>query len=250
MANAKHYKKKPPRIDVFDFAPGRILARRYQVVEFLGGGWEGEVYKATELRTGITRAVKVFFPHRNERDRAVRFYATKLDRLRNCPIVIQYHNSETIHYRGVEVTCLISELVEGELLSEFVHRQPGHRLRPFEALHVLYALASGLERVHAAREYHGDIHDGNMLVRRRGVHFDVKLVDFYHWGAPTAAKIREDIIQLVRVLYDAVGGRKLYAQQPPEIRAICLGLRRDRISKRFPTARHLREYLENFTWDE
>jgi tRNA A-37 threonylcarbamoyl transferase component Bud32 len=201
------------------------------------------------VRTGIPRAVKVFYPQRNERDRAVRYYARKLDRLRDCPIVIQYHNSEAIRYRGMQVTCLVSEYVEGTLLSELVTLQPGRRFRPFEALHILHVLAQGLEQIHASNEYHGDVHDNNIIVKRRGIRFEVKLVDFYHWGAPTAAKIREDVIQLVRVLYDAVGGAKHYAKQPAEIKAICCGLRRDLISRRYPTARRLREHLERFEWD-
>jgi hypothetical protein len=241
--------EKIPMIDSFDFPPGRVLAGRYRVEAFLGSGWEGEVYKVVEVKTGIRRAAKVFYPQRNARDRAVRFYANKLNRLRKCPIVIQYHHSESIRHRGVPVTCLISELVEGELLCDFVRRQRGRRLHPYEALHLLYALAYGLEQIHQAREYHGDLHDGNVLVERRGIGFDVKLVDFYHWGEPKWTTMREDVIQLIRLLYDAVGGCERYASQPPEIKAICRGLRRDLILKRFPTTRHLREHLETFTWD-
>ena len=127
-------------------------------------------------------------------------------------------------------------------------RQPGKRLQPFEALHLTYALARGLEGIHRVREYHGDLHDTNVLVSRVGILFDVKVVDFFHWGAPTAAHIREDVADLVRLLYDAVGGRSRYASQPPEIKSICRGLRRDLIGAAYPTARHLREYLETFSW--
>lgn len=235
------------RIDKFRIQPGRVIGGKYVVDVKLGGGWEGEVYKVVETRTGVNRAAKLFYPDRNIRDRAVRFYAKKLERLRKCAIVIQYHHSETIRYRDVPITCLISEYVEGELLSQFVARQPGKRLRPFEALHLTYALARGLEEIHKVREYHGDLHDTNVLVKRQGIFFEVKLVDFYHWGAPTAAHFREDVADLIRLLYDAVGGRSRYAQQPAEIKAVCRGLRRDLIGRKFPTARHLREYLETFS---
>ncbi|RMG48559.1 MAG: serine/threonine protein kinase, partial [Acidobacteria bacterium] len=203
----------------FDFEPGRRLAGKYEVQAFLGRGWEGEVYKVVESRTGVPRAMKVFYPERNVRDRAVRFYAKKLERLRDCPIVIKYHHSESFWYRGVRVTCLISEYVEGELLSRFLARQPGGRLHPFEALHLLRALAAGVEQIHARREYHGDIHDENILVRRRGVHFDLRLVDLYQCGRPDRSKMTEDVIQMIRVLYDAVGGARWYRRQPPPIKA-------------------------------
>lgn len=240
--------KRLPVIDSFDLKSGRLIAGKYVVDSLLGAGWEGEVYKVIERRTDIQRAAKLFFPHRNARDRAVKFYARKLNRLRKCPIIIQYHHSETLRFRRMPITCLISEYVEGELLMNFVARHRGKRVGSFESLHLLHALARGVEQLHRLREYHGDIHDENVLVERRGIDFDVKLVDLYHWGATSAAALREDVIQLIRILYDMVGGAKHYAAQPPEIKRICCGLQRNLISRRFPTAKHLREHLESFDW--
>lgn len=239
---------KLPKVDAFDFEPGRVLAGKYVVRSLVGKGSEGEVYKVTEIKTGVTRAAKVFYPQRNLGDRAVRYYARKLDRLRDCPIVVQYHHSEPIRFRRMNVTCLISEYVEGEMLGRMVARRRGNRLAVFEALHLLYALARGLEPIHARGEYHSDIHSDNIIVRRRGVHFEIKLVDFFNWGPPTPAKIREDMIMTINLFHEILGGRARYAQHPPEIKAICCGQRRDLISRKFPTARHLRAYLESFEW--
>jgi hypothetical protein len=237
------------RIEAFDLPAGRSIAGKYIVDGLLGAGWEGEVYRVTEVRTGIRRAAKVFYPDRNPRDRALRFYATKLERLQKCSMVIRYHHTESFTCRGVPVVALISELVEGEILEGFIRRQPGRRLAPFEALHLSHALVSGLEEIHLQRDYHGDLHDGNVLVQRRGIGFEVKLLDFFHWGRPSRANMQDDVVQLVRLLYDAVGGRERYAGQPPEIKSICCGLRRDLMLKKFPTASHLRRHLESFTWE-
>jgi len=38
--------------------PGMTLGRNYYVVEFLGSGWEGEVFKVEERDTGILRATR------------------------------------------------------------------------------------------------------------------------------------------------------------------------------------------------
>lgn len=235
-------------IETFDYREGRLLAGKYRVQARLGAGTEGEVYRVTEARTGIARAAKIFYPHRNVRDRAVRFYANKLERLRHCEIVIQYHHAESVRHRGRAVTCLISELVEGELLSNFVARQPGRRLHHFEALHLLWALTDGLHQIHAVREYHGDIHDHNILVTRDGIKFDVKLVDFHHHGRTSAYNLREDVIQLVKVFYETLGGRSRYAAQPNAVKSICCGLRSDLIGQRFPTAGHLRDHLRALDW--
>jgi len=234
----------------FDFEPGRILARKYEVLSFLGSGWEGEVYKVLERSIEVERAAKVFFPERNRYNRATKFYARKLHRLRHCPILIQYHTQETITYKRQPVTLLISEYVEGELLSQFIKHQPGKRLTPFEGLHLLHTLAAGVESIHRAREYHGDLHDDNVIIRRRGLSFDLKLVDMYNWGTPSGENIREDVYDLIRIFYDAIGGPKWYAKHPVEVKRVCCGLKRSLISRKFRTAGQLRKYLETMTWTD
>ena len=237
------------RIKRFDFQRGTSLLGKYEVLSQLGQGWEGEVYLVRETSTGIERAAKFWYPQRNPRNRTVRFYARKLHKLRHCPVLIQYHTQETIRVDEVPVRFLVSEFVEGELLSQFIARQPGKRLTAFQALHLLHALAAGIESIHNLREYHGDLHDENVIVRRYGLSFDVKLVDMYHWGPPNAENIREDVLNLVRIFYDAVGGQKQYPKQPAEVKAVCCGLKRSLILSKFRNAGQLREYLETMQWE-
>src|SRR4051812_18252346 len=49
----------------FDFQPGKSVAGKYVVERYLGGGWEGEVYVIVEKATGIRRAAKFYYPHRD-----------------------------------------------------------------------------------------------------------------------------------------------------------------------------------------
>lgn len=232
----------------FDLHADLILADKYRVISRLGAGWEGEVYLVRETSTGIERSAKIFFPNRNPRNRSVRFYAKKLHKLRHCPILIQYHNQERIELEGERMTILVSEFVEGELLSAFVRRQPGGRLQPFEAMHLLHALVDGIEVIHDQGEYHGDLHSDNVLVQRRGLGFDVKLVDMFQWGKPSAANIQEDVVNLVHMFHEMVGGPTRYAKQPDEVKEICRGLKRGLILSRFRTAGHLRQHLETMEW--
>ncbi len=236
------------RIASFDLRPGQLLGGTYIVEEYLGGGLEGEVYRVTEARTRVRRAAKLFYPHENQRDQAARLYARKLDRLGDCPIVIQYHHAETLRIAGHQVTCLISEYVDGVLLADLVAAHPGRRLRPFEALHLIYPIVCGLEQIHRLKEYHGDLHEYNVLVRPRGVFFDVKCVDFYHLGPYSSRRRQDDIVDVARLLHWIIGGKRWYGRQPPAIKAICRGLRRDLILERFPRATQLRVYLESFPW--
>ncbi len=237
-----------PRITSFDLAPGRRIGRRYQVEYLLGHGSEGEVYQIREDRTGIRRAAKLYFPHRDPNHRIMVRHAQKLHALRHCPIVLQYFHSELVKVRGLEVVALISELCEGEQLERWIARHRGRRLDPYRALCVLHHLVRGLEAVHALGEYHADVHSQNILIRPAGVRFEIKLIDFYDWGKPARYKQRQDIMDCVRLLHELIGGRRHYANMPDEVRHICGGLRRTIVLKRFNTLRKLRKHLETFEW--
>lgn len=234
----------------FDLEPGTVLGGRWIVRCRLGAGWESEVYEVAEKGTGVTRAAKVFLPHRNPEGRARRRQAQKMHALRDCSVLVKYLHSEHVDIGERTVTVLFSELFEGERLDDLVRSRPGKRMQPFEAMHMLHALAAGLEPVHARRQYHGDVHSENVLVRRRGIFFDVRLIDTFDWGAASAEHVREDVVQLVQLFHEMLGGARTYRTQPPEVKRIVAGQKRGLIMKRFPTAGRLRKHLETFCWED
>jgi len=246
---AKKLPSAVANIDYFDFKPGRIVARKYEILSKLGEGWESEVYRVRERKTGIVRAAKFFFPQRNPRETVSKRHAQKLHKLRHCPIIVQYHTEETITVQRQPITFLVSDYVEGQPLKVFLEHQTGGRLTPFEGLHLLHALARGVEKIHAHREYHGDIHSENIMVARYGIGFELKLLDFFHWDFPKQENINDDVIDLIRLFYDSIGGQYFYARQPKFAKNICCGLRRSLIRKKYRTAGQLRRYLEAMKWD-
>src|ERR1043165_8688410 len=173
-----------------------------------------------ERFTGIRRAAKFYYPHRDPLGKAAIAYARKLDALRHCPILMQYHHQETTYVKRKKVIVVVSALVEGNKLSEFLAKQEGRRLTTFEALHVLYTLARGIAPIHARGEYHGDIHDDNIMVRRQGITFEVKLLDFFDLGRPSRDKIHKDVLNLIQVFFAITGGHKHYASQPKVVKDI------------------------------
>jgi RIO-like serine/threonine protein kinase len=239
---------RPGKTKRFDFPLGRSVAGKYLIERPLGSGWEGEVYAIIERNTGIRRAAKFYYPHRDPLGKAAIAYARKLDALRHCPILMQYHHQETAYVRKRKVIVVISELVEGKKLSEFLLDQPDHRLSTFEALHVLYNLTKGIAPIHARGEYHGDIHEHNIMIRRQGISFEVKLLDFFDLGAPTKSKIRKDVLNIVEVFHTIVGGRKHYADQPKVVKDIIRGLKDSLILARFQSAGDIARHLEGLVW--
>ncbi len=235
-------------IKAFDLPPGRSLAGKYRLVSRLGAGWEGEVYKITEIRTGIERTAKLFYPHRNPKNTTLKRYAKRLHNLRHCPIVIQYHTEEIFKYRRTSISFLVSEFVGGEVLPDFLAKRPGKRLSSYEALHLLFALVKGVECIHRTNEYHGDLHTGNIIVNRFGLEFDLKLLDLFHWDSPKRDNRQDDICDLIRILYDSIGGPSHYSRQPAAIKDICCGLKRSLILRKFRTISQLRRRLEAMEW--
>lgn len=236
------------RIDRFGFEVGHVISGKYRVEALLGAGWEGEVYKIVELGTGIERAAKLFFPQRNRRNNTAKRYAKKLHKLRHCNILIQYHTQDYVEFEGQRITLMLSEFVEGELLTALLRRQRGRVLPTFEALHLLRELASGMAEIHMADEYHGDLHTDNIIVRRYGLRYEIKLIDLYHWDATKRANIQADVCELIRILYDMLGGAARYRHHRAEIKDICCGLKRTLILQKYGSAGDLRDYLETIDW--
>jgi hypothetical protein len=88
-----------------------------------------------------------------------------------------------------------------------------------------------------------------VIVQRYGLTFDLKILDFFHWEAQKREALLDDIVFLVRIFYDALGGARLYPRLPREVKYICCGLKRSLILERFPNATALRQHLETLRWD-
>ena len=235
------------RLASFNLQKGRRIGSNYEVEEKLGGGIEGEVYRVRDRRTGIVRAAKLFFPHRDRDGTLMARQARKLEALSDCPIIMKYFHSEEVRVGQVRATAMISAYSPGLTLRAWLDRQRGKRVRSsFVALMILHRLASGIEDIHDRGEYHADVHSENILIRQIGVDFELKLIDFYDWGRPSRAKQQNDILESVRVLHDMIGGARGYRTAPQEVRDVCRGLRHDLILRDFPTIGALRAHLEDF----
>jgi len=235
-------------LKTFDLRPGRILARKYEVISLLGSGWEGEVYKIRELDTDIERAAKLFFPARNLKNKTINANAKMLHKLKNCSMVIHYHTREVIQFQKKPVVLLISEFVEGDLLIDYLAKQRGKRLELYKAVHLLHQLCVGMQEIHESGDYHGDLHAGNIIVSRLGLSYQLKVLDFLHNSMGMRENQRADILDLIRLFYEVLGGRKHYAKQPQIVKDICKGLKSTLILQKFKTVSQLRCFIESQDW--
>ena len=149
---------------------GRILGH-YRVVERIGGGGMGVVYRAEDLRLARTVALK-FLPPELTRDpeAKVRFLqearaASALDHPNICTI---HEVGETDDGR----LYLVMPCYDGETLRQRIERGP---LSIDEATDIAQQIARGLSKAHRSGIAHRDIKPANLMVTNDGV---VKILDF------------------------------------------------------------------------
>lgn len=232
----------------FDFPEGHVLNRKYRILSKLGQGWEGEVYSVMEINTNIIRAAKFFYPARNDKNKTVIGYAKKLNNLNDAPIIIKYITQEELTLKGQSILFLVSEFIEATNLEDYIQKTKRKSIPLFEAIHIFYNLVKGVEQIHLKGEFHGDLHTGNVLLRRKGLSFDIKLIDLFLWRGNKREFQRADIVELINIFYEILGGKKNYAKLPLSIKKVICGKRSDLILKKFPRISTLSVYLENLTW--
>lgn len=232
----------------YDLSQGDLFLGRYEIVRCLGHGWEGEVYLIKERATDIERAAKVFYPDKNFREKTSKAYAKKLHKLQSCNSLVKCLSYEKQWFLDDEVVVLISEFVDGIILSEFLKELPGKKLSPQEAVQLLYALVKAVEEIHLQKEYHGDLHSDNVIVTHYGMGFSVKILDLFHWSSSKPENMKDDIVNCIHILYEVMGGQAHYSKLPNAIKYLCSGLKRSLILKKFKNITTLRQHLQIFDW--
>ena len=143
----------------------------YQILEELGAGGMGVVYRALDMKLGRTVAFKMLPPeYTKDADRLRRF-----EREAKHASSLNHPNILTIFEIGSEdgTYFIVTELIEGETLRQLLTRGP---LPVVEALGVATQIADALDVAHEALIVHRDIKPENIMVRRRDAY--VKVLDF------------------------------------------------------------------------
>jgi TolB-like protein/tRNA A-37 threonylcarbamoyl transferase component Bud32 len=141
----------------------------YRILEKIGEGGMGEVYRAHDSRLQRTVAIKVLAPRLATAERAERF-----EQEARAASALNHPNILTIHDVGRQgdTAYFAMEWVEGRTLRDELRGGPVPHRRTIQLAH---QIAEGLATAHAAGIIHRDLKPENVIVRADGL---AKIVDF------------------------------------------------------------------------
>ena len=150
---------------------GMIFAERYQLEDFIGQGGMSLVYRAVDIRTGHSVAVKILKSEYN----SDKEFLERFQREAQAASLMSHHNIVNLLDVGVEgeYRYLVLEYVSGSTLKDVI-RQKG-RLNTTTAIQITVRILSALQHAHDNGIIHRDIKPQNVLIHSDG---HVKVADF------------------------------------------------------------------------
>ncbi|GIW87433.1 MAG: hypothetical protein KatS3mg108_1757 [Isosphaeraceae bacterium] len=147
----------------------------YWIERRIGGGGMGEVFKARQLETGRTVAIKMMIPNAASSERARKYFQREIAVLRKLrhPNIVEFYEM----YESFGLFHLIMEYVDGQdalTWAEGFARRP-----PIAAVaEVGLQLLAALSHAHAQGFVHRDVKPSNLLLSGPRLRPRVKLSDF------------------------------------------------------------------------
>lgn len=146
------------------FKPGSVVGGRYEVIDVLGIGGMGVVYRAKDTTLGVEIALKVLRPEVAEDTEF-------LERFRNELLIarkVTHRNVVRLHDIGEEqgVYYMSMDLVVGRSLQDLLKNEK--KLEPEEAVRILTQIARALAEAHRQGVVHRDLKPANILLDADG----------------------------------------------------------------------------------
>ncbi len=170
--------------------PGSVLKERFELMDVLGEGGMGKVYKARDLLKVEAKdknpyiAVKTLtgdFKQHPESFIALQRESSKAQRLAHPNIATVYDFD-----RDGGTVYMTMELMEGDELAKYIKHLPAGGLPVPDAMRIIKQLCEGLAYAHSKQLVHSDFKPGNAFLTKDGT---VKLLDF---GIARASKTRKE----------------------------------------------------------
>ncbi|MFZ2053936.1 MAG: protein kinase [Candidatus Aminicenantales bacterium] len=212
-----------------ELTTGSLFAGRYQIIEELGRGGMGRVYRVLDKKLGEEVALKLIKPEIASDEKTILRFRNELRTARNIghPNVTRMYDlgeDEGTHY-------ITMEYVRGEDLKSFIRRSG--RLTVDKAVIIAGQVSEGLAEAHRQGVVHRDLKPQNIMIDRDG---NARIMDFgiarsvksetitgggVMIGTPEymspeqvegkAVDPRSDLYSLGNILYEMLAGRAPFA---------------------------------------
>jgi dienelactone hydrolase/tRNA A-37 threonylcarbamoyl transferase component Bud32 len=153
-----------------ELAPGTVLAGKYRILEVLGRGGMGIVYKAEDTKLHRSVALKFLSPERLPTQEARERFLVEA----RAAAALSHPNICTIHeiHDEEDKPFIEMEYVKGQSLKARIREHP---LAASEAVELAIQVAEALEEAHQKGVIHRDIKSANIMVTDKG---QAKVMDF------------------------------------------------------------------------
>jgi len=153
---------------------GQVIDDKYEILDMIGTGGMGSVYKGLSLHSKENVALKVLLPHLAHEGPSLRRFQLEAKAASR----INHPNSVSVHDFGVwrEQAYLVMDFLPGKSLSQFLKERG--RLPIDLALPIFVQACAGLAAAHALGIYHRDVKPSNFMVLISTEGIQTKVCDF------------------------------------------------------------------------
>jgi serine/threonine protein kinase len=152
------------QVDPLSFSPGEKFGERYQIIEEIGQGGMGRVFKAKDLELDITVALKMIKPQLSSDPDIVNRFKRELLLAREIlhEHVIRIHDLGEI--KGIKYISM--NYIEGNTLKEII--QSTGKLTVEKTIDIIKQICSALIVAHNKGIIHRDLKPQNIMIDKRG----------------------------------------------------------------------------------
>ena len=158
------HSKDPAFDDIFHFSPGDHFGKRYRIVEEIGRGGMGRVYKAEDLELNITVALKIISPKYSKNPRFIERFKKEVLSARS----ISHENVIRIFDLGEEegIKYFSMEYIKGQNLRDFIRSSGFPTIK--RSVEIMRQVCFALNAAHKHGIIHRDLKPSNIMIDNSG----------------------------------------------------------------------------------